>query len=161
MSLEKLIESQIQDAIAAGAFDNLPGAGQPLPHHSDAEKLAGENWLGFKVLQNGGLVPEWLGLGREIELDLQGLAVLEERYHSLLEAPTRELEPDAHRRAIDYTFGQYETLAREIRRKQDNFNLKAPGHLSQRPGLWVEYHLARLREAHERAIAGTQEAEGE
>lgn len=66
MSIEDLIESQIQEAIAAGAFDNLPGAGKPLPP-PEAEPLAGTNWLGFKVLQNGGMLPGWLGLARHGE----------------------------------------------------------------------------------------------
>ena len=60
MSIEALIESQVQDALAAGAFDNLPGAGKPLPP-PEAERLAGTNWLGFKVAQNGGMLPGWLG----------------------------------------------------------------------------------------------------
>ena len=60
MSIEDLIESQVQDALAAGAFDNLPGACKPLSP-PEAERLAGTNWLGFKVAQNGGMLPGWLG----------------------------------------------------------------------------------------------------
>lgn len=148
MSLEKLIESQIQEAIAAGAFDNLEGAGKPLPPPSDAEKLAGDNWMGFHVLQNGGMVPEWLGLGREIERDLDQLARIEARYAALCEA-VRDAE-EGLGGAITRELARYETLAREIRKKQERFNLKAPGPRSQRPPIWVEHHLQRLAGMRER-----------
>jgi hypothetical protein len=39
---------------------------------------------------------------------------------------------------------KYEKGAREIRKKQDRYNHDAPGFRTQRPGLWVEYHLERL-----------------
>ncbi|MEO9255833.1 MAG: DUF1992 domain-containing protein, partial [Tepidiformaceae bacterium] len=72
MSFDQLIESQIQEAMEAGAFDNLPGAGKPL-QFTDQERMAGDNWLGYKVLQNGGMLPEWLSLAREIELDREAI----------------------------------------------------------------------------------------
>ena len=46
MSFEKLIESRIQDALAAGAFDRLKGAGEPL-FRQQGEELAGDMWMGY------------------------------------------------------------------------------------------------------------------
>jgi DnaJ family protein C protein 28 len=80
MSLEKSIEGAIQEAMSAGVFRNLPGEGKPLAISREAQSAAGENWLGFKMLQNGGYVPEWLNLGREIELDLEGLALIDQNH---------------------------------------------------------------------------------
>ena len=79
MSLDKLIETRIQDAIEAGAFKSLAGSGRPFSF-DPAETLAGESWLGFKVLKNGGHLPPWLMLGREIELDYERLLRTGERY---------------------------------------------------------------------------------
>ncbi|MEP6871928.1 MAG: DUF1992 domain-containing protein [Anaerolineaceae bacterium] len=146
MSFEKVIESLIQEAIAQGAFDNLPGAGKPLPLDHQ-ELMAGENWLGYKVLLNGGLVPEWLGLGQEIERDLQKLRQIESQHQSLIDLPAASGDWDRHRVALAHTFKRYEDHARSIRRKQDSYNLTAPGRLTERPALWVEHHLERLREA--------------
>ena len=63
--------------MAAGAFDNLPGRGKPFVWNNEAESAAGDNWLGFKLLRDGGYLPEWLNLGREIEIDLEALAVID------------------------------------------------------------------------------------
>lgn len=144
MSLDKAIESQIQDAIAAGAFENLPGAGKPLPA-ADHEQMARESWLGFKILQNGGMLPQWLGLGQEIEGDFERLAQLEMQFASLVELCARTGEWGRNEPGLRHAFGRYHDHARDLRKKQDNFNLNAPGIRSERPGIWVEHHLGRLR----------------
>lgn len=144
MSLEKTIEGAIQEAIAAGAFKNLPGEGKPLALSRQEEALAGDNWLGFKMLQNGGYIPEWLNLGREIELDLEVLAKIDRNHQEYCEGahtPTDWLRAGP---SADRLRASYEKKAREIRKKQDRFNHDAPGIRSQRPGIWVEHHLQRL-----------------
>lgn len=143
VSLEKAIESQIQEAMAAGVFDNLPGAGKPQ-EFSLGEQLAGDNWLGFKMLQNGGMMPLWLESGREIEKDLERLKKIDDDHASLCAQAARHADWDGYRAAILHARGRYEELARAIRKKQDKYNNDAPGIRTQRPGLWVEYHLERL-----------------
>ncbi len=145
VGLEKLIESQIQDAMAAGAFDNLDGAGKPLPPPSLADQLAGDNWLGFKMLRNADLVPEWLGLGKEIEDDLAELDRMEGRYRETCIAAMSSSSPATHGETIRRQYAAYEEFARAIRKKQERFNQKAPGPRSQRAPIWVEHHLKRLR----------------
>ncbi|MGH2633015.1 MAG: DnaJ family domain-containing protein [Tepidiformaceae bacterium] len=144
MGLEQLIETQIQEAMEAGAFDHLPGAGKPLAW-SDLERLAGDNWLGYKVLQNGGMLPEWLGLAREIERDQEQLARLDERHASLCDSANAEDDWPRYLPGIRVLLSRYEDAARELRKKQDRFNMSAPSLRSERPAIWVEHHLARLR----------------
>ena len=52
---EKLAEERIKQAMEQGAFDNLPGAGQPLNLERDAH-IAPELRLAHKVLKNAGYV---------------------------------------------------------------------------------------------------------
>lgn len=144
MSLDKVIESQIQDAIAAGAFDNLAGAGKPLPF-TEHEKMAGENWLGFKVLQNGGMVPQWLGLAQDIERAFKRLEQLEAQFTSLVDLCQQTGQWERNELALRHSLARYEEHARDLRRMQDNFNLNAPGIRTERPAIWVEHHLERLR----------------
>lgn len=143
MSFQSLAESRIQDAMDAGLFDNLRGAGQPLPSLDD-DKLAGANWMGFHVLRNGGMLPAWLDLAREIELDLAALKRVDER-HALLadRANSSGLTPSVAT-AIATTRREYADFARRIRAKQDQFNMDAPAIGLERPGIWVEYELERL-----------------
>jgi hypothetical protein len=143
MSIEKAIESQIQDAIAAGVFDNLPGAGKPLAL-GEGENLAGDNWLGFRVLQNGGMLPEWLNLARDIERDRERLDALDAEHAALCEAAARTGQWESYLGRIQRLRARYEELARSLRKRQDRFNHDAPGIRSQRPAIWVEYHLERL-----------------
>lgn len=145
VGLEKLIESQIQDAMSAGAFDNLEGAGKPLPPPTLAEQLAGDNWLGFKMLRNANLVPEWLGLGKEIEDDLAELDRMESRYRMTCAAAMASSSPGSYAATLGQQYRAYGEFARAIRKKQERFNDKAPGPRSQRPPIWVEHHLKRLR----------------
>lgn len=128
----------------AGAFDNLPGAGKPL-QFTDQERMAGDNWLGYKVLQNGGMLPEWLSLAREIELDREAIDRADARHAELvaLAAATGDWETVAP--ALRFMVAQYEEQARALRRKQERFNYSAPGFRCQRPAIWVEFHLQRLR----------------
>ena len=154
VSLEKSIEGAIQEAMAAGAFRNLPGEGKPLAFDRQAEGLAGDNWLGYKMLRNNGYVPEWLNLGREIELDLEALALIDRNHEEYCAAARTRVDWARVAPAVDHLRAKYEESARAIRKKQDRFNHDAPGLRSQRPGIWVEHHLARLAERERAAGRG-------
>lgn len=56
-----LINQRIAKAEADGDFDNLPGAGKPLPDCDDPE-----NALLRRVIQENGAVPEFVSLSREL-----------------------------------------------------------------------------------------------
>ncbi|HSE46882.1 MAG TPA: DUF1992 domain-containing protein [Gemmatimonadales bacterium] len=143
MGIEDLIETRIRDAIAEGAFDNLRGTGQPLTFKQE-EALAGENWLGYKVLQNGGLLPEWLMLAKEIEADREHLRRLDARHAEAVELAASSGDWAAHSFVIRQRRDAYEAAARALRKKQDRYNQDAPSPQLERPGIWVEHHLARL-----------------
>jgi len=60
-----LVERRIRSAMAEGAFDDLPGQGQPLVLDDDA-LVPEELRVAHRVLKNAGYVPEALELRREI-----------------------------------------------------------------------------------------------
>lgn len=57
-----LITQKIREAEANGDFDNLPGAGKPLPRVDDPE-----NALIKRLIKENGAVPEFVSLSRELE----------------------------------------------------------------------------------------------
>ena len=62
---DELVEQRIRKAMAAGAFDDLPGRGRPLALDDDA--LVPEDLrVAYRVLKNAGYVPEELELRKEI-----------------------------------------------------------------------------------------------
>ena len=137
--------------MAAGAFRNLPGEGKPLRFSRQEQALAGDNWLGYKMLENGGYMPEWLNQGKDIETDIEALALLDRNHQEYCDAA--QSAGDWHRlgQSVDRLRARYEERARELRKKQDRFNYDAPGIRTQRPGIWVEYHLRRLQEREQAA----------
>jgi hypothetical protein len=142
MPFDDVVETKIQDAMAAGVFDRLQGAGKPFRYRPSEE--VGENWMGYKVLQNGGFLPDWLALAREIELDLEDLQRIERRHDEWVELASTGGQWERHGAALRGLRMKYEQRARSIRSKQDRFNHDAPSISLERPGIWVEYHLERL-----------------
>ncbi len=139
------MESQIQEAIAGGRFSGLPGEGLPLPV-DPLETLAGSDWLGFHVLRQGEMLPDWLDLARDIERDEQRLAAIRERFieTSRLSGDLDAWAEDAGR--LKLIVDEFVAHGRRLRKKQDRFNLMAPGAATQRPGIWVDQKRRQLCE---------------
>src|SRR5215210_6918589 len=66
MSIEKLVEKMIREAMEKGEFDNLAGRGQPIDlneYFATPEDMR----LGHKMLKDANIIPEELELLREAE----------------------------------------------------------------------------------------------
>ena len=69
-----LINQKIREAEEEGAFDNLEGAGKPLPKVEDPE-----NALINRLIKENGAVPEFVSLSRELERLRQELREVDDR----------------------------------------------------------------------------------
>jgi hypothetical protein len=81
MSIEKLVEKKIREAMENGEFDNLAGSGQPLDL-SDYFATPEDRRVGHKLLKDANIVPEEIELLREAEAlkaELAGCSTEEER----------------------------------------------------------------------------------
>src|SRR5258706_8696979 len=78
-SREKLIDRQIGEAQAEGAFDDLPFQGEPLPLVDDS--AAGDWALAYRMLKGANFAPPWIETDKEIR------ALLEKRDAILQRAP--------------------------------------------------------------------------
>ena len=56
LGLDLIAEAKIAEAIRAGAFDNLPGAGRPLDLDDDL-LVPEEARMAYRILRNAGFVP--------------------------------------------------------------------------------------------------------
>ena len=66
MSFQKSVDEKIEEAIAKGELDNLPGKGKPLDldaYFATPEHLR----MGYSVLKSANIIPEEMELLREIE----------------------------------------------------------------------------------------------
>ncbi len=111
-------ERQIRAAQEAGAFDNLPGYGKPLPKDPSGG-LAGDSWMAHHTLKQAGFAPEWILLRKEIAEERPSVsqALTAFRSRAAEDAPASELETlEAH----------YVRLAAAINKKIDRHNLTCP-----------------------------------
>lgn len=92
MNLGKLIDEQIRNAIEAGEFDNLEGAGKPLDLHSYFS-VPEDLRMGYSVLKSNKFVPEEVERLKEIgELREKIKASLNESEKSTFSKILREKE---------------------------------------------------------------------
>lgn len=71
MSFTSWIDQQITEATERGAFDDLPGAGKPLPRQGDFD---GETWLRDYVQREGGSVEDCLPTPLRLRKEIERLA---------------------------------------------------------------------------------------
>ena len=83
--LDELAEARIEEAIAAGAFDDLPGAGRPL--ELDEDRFVPEELrAAYRVLKRAGFVPPEVEARKEISSLVTLIGTLDEgpeRRHAL------------------------------------------------------------------------------
>lgn len=89
MGLDKLVEQKIQEAMADGEFDNLPGKGKPIDL-SAYFATPEEKRIGYSILKNAGFIPAEAELLKEIE-------TLNEKLQSSGEAERAAIEREIHR----------------------------------------------------------------
>jgi hypothetical protein len=69
MTFTSWVDKQIAEATERGAFDNLPGAGKPIPHHGNED--AGQSWLREYLRKEGvsaeALLPPPLRLRKAVD----------------------------------------------------------------------------------------------
>jgi hypothetical protein len=66
MSLDRIIEEKIKEAMDRGEFDNLPGRGKPIDleaYFATPEEMR----VGHSILKSAGFIPEEVQLLKEIE----------------------------------------------------------------------------------------------
>jgi hypothetical protein len=81
---EKIVEERIRKAQREGVFDDLPGAGKPLPRED--MDIPEDLRLAYKVLKNADLIPPELELRKEIRSTqelLSGMPETGEKYKVL------------------------------------------------------------------------------
>lgn len=62
---QRIAEQRIREAIERGVFINLEGSGKPLDH-SEYFNAPAELRAGYHILKNAGVVPEEVGLLKDI-----------------------------------------------------------------------------------------------
>jgi DnaJ family protein C protein 28 len=134
---DDLVERRIQEAMAAGAFDRLPGQGKPLnltrnPYLDPSLELA------FGLLKNNGYTPEWISRDKQIRQELEAARL------GLRAARARRQANPAHEADWQAAVARFEHILTELNAKIDDYNLVVPIPSCQRVRLRLTDELRRL-----------------
>ena len=130
-----LIDQQMAAAQAAGAFDNLPGAGKPLQLGDDA-LVPEELRVGYRMLKGAGFAPPWIELQKEINKE-----------QAKLETWLRNANGRwRHANAAEQTRlrNEYRERIADLNRLLLRYNLSVPQAVGQLPLLRMQDELGRL-----------------
>jgi Domain of unknown function (DUF1992) len=98
MSFPSWVDKQINEAAERGAFDNLPGAGKPLPKSDEAD--AGQAWLRDYLRREGVPTEEMLPIPLKLRKEIERLA---ETVHVLRsEQEVREVVAELNERITNW-----------------------------------------------------------
>jgi DnaJ family protein C protein 28 len=129
---ESIADRKIREAMAAGAFDNLPHRGKPIRIDTNPFEDPSE-WMAHHLLRVNGFAPPWIEDAKEIEAavaclraDIQDARVTHSRGH-------REWQ-----RAME----QFRERAAELNRRILTYNLKSPSSHFHTRTLDVEAEIA-------------------
>ena len=135
LSREALIDRKIRAAQEAGAFDDLPFQGEPLPLVDDS--AAGDWALAYRMLKGARFAPPWIETDKEIR------ALLAERDAIFERAPRSSALGRPRDRA------QLTRVIDSANRAITRLNHEAPTYRQHRRPLDVEIELEALARAHD------------
>jgi hypothetical protein len=149
-----LAEKRIRKAIETGQMSNLSGAGKPLLLEDDSNTPAHLR-LAYRILRDNGLAPEWMLLGKELEVHQVRLVSNVRRgvraYQGALADASRLADPERaaerHRRidaAWQRACATFHDAARSINRQITAYNLKVPSGIAHKPYLDMEREIHQL-----------------
>lgn len=141
------VEEQIQRAILAGKFSDLPGKGKPL--NLDNNPHIDPEWrLAYHLLQSSGYSLPWIDQRNEIAKEYEiACRILQRAWawrssSSAQRIPPQEVENEWHK-AVDEFTSTIERINKNIR----EYNLQAPHPNFQLPLLQLQSELERLTSA--------------
>ena len=98
LSFTSWIDRQINEAAERGAFDNLPGAGKPLPKRTDED--AGQAWLRDYLRREGVAAEELLPTPLKLRKEIERLTATVQDLRT--EQEVRDVVSDLNRRIIEW-----------------------------------------------------------
>ena len=132
---------RIRAATEAGAFDNLAGAGKPLPKGYAVDTASPEG-LAHHILKNSGHAPPWIELGKKIEKDADALRMRLSIARAAAASGARGAAAVGPRWEAAKTEAA-EAIA-QVNGNIRRFNLSAPSQITHRPQMTLEIELGKL-----------------
>jgi len=144
---QDLITEQLEEARAQGAFDNLPGAGQPLRLHENPNEPP-DMHMANKLLKDNDLVPAWIDDRKKLLAEIEELrAEMQQQWDGICtRLETAAADQASLHSSWQYTVGQWRKQISGLNQRIVALNITLP--------IWrLELHQLRLDEELERIQA--------
>ncbi len=145
-SWESWIDQLIREAQAKGQFDNLPGAGKPLPDRRNPFVPADQQ-IAYDLVQDSGHTLGWIDDAKEIDGRIAAARQRLQQDYAWYRQASQDAAPN-DRPALAAAWERHrQTFAQEvaaINRLIDDFNLKAPTGQLHKLRLILADEFARL-----------------
>lgn len=141
---DSLIEKKIKRAMRKGAFDNLPGKGEPLDLGDENPFADPSSRMAFRLLRNNNVAPPWIEEGKEIGAAVDQLrAELARRAASRREGhKVRRLSARAEEDWRQFQV-EFQRQVADLNRRIAAYNLKAPSAAFHRLPLDAQREIER------------------
>ena len=97
--IRRRVDEAIEQAVADGRFEHLPGTGRLLDLRSENPFVPDDLRMAFKIMQDAGVAPDWVTLRGEIETEIQALRELLASHRDRMRR-ARESLPEGARRGL-------------------------------------------------------------
>jgi len=143
-AIDRLVEDLIQESMAKGDFDNLPGKGKPINTSTHNPYVDTVTHKLNEVLINNGFTPEWILLEKEIRQDKEDIRkkLTRQRWKLGLNPPLSDKETAQWQEALS----ALQTDVDALNSKLNKYNLLVPFLYKQRAGISLVLEARRVLE---------------
>jgi len=143
-SWESLVDRKIREAMEAGEFDDLAGAGKPIDLNENPYE--DPDWrTAHRLLRNAGFAPSWIEERKDIDAELEAARIVLARHWTILiNARGTKHEQSAGRRWTNAE-AQFRLTIAALNRRIEAWNLKTPAVAFQRTRIDIEREIDRIK----------------
>src|SRR5215471_19077933 len=128
---ESLVDKKIREAMEAGEFDNLSGAGEPIDLSENP--FADPDWRqAHRLMRSAGFAPSWIEERKDIDASLEAARITLARNSTILRNARNTIHEPAARQRWQQAKSTFQVKIAELNRRIDAWNLKTPAIAFQR-----------------------------
>lgn len=141
---ESLIDKKIREAMERGEFDNLSGKGEPIDLSENP--FEDPDWrTAHRMLRNAGFAPAWIEDRKDIDAELAVARSNLARVWLVRQNALGTIHKSSATVRWQQAVEAFREKIRELNRRINDWNLKAPAVAFQRQRIDVEAELARFQ----------------
>ena len=141
---ESLVNKKIREALEAGEFENLAGAGEPIDLTENP--FEDPDWrTAHRLMRNAGFAPAWIEERKDIDASLESARIMLTRSAKVLRNARKTVHEENAVERWARAESEFRLQVADLNRRIDAWNLKTPTVAFQRNRIDVEHEIARVK----------------